>query len=111
MAASTCIKCVLLLSVTVCFIMTSPAYADKAAIVTSKECFVAQNVIKGNGTGRLVGFIKQGAAINVEKTGYNWLELTSAPIRRGPTGGFIDWHKTCAGKNKCYVDSKDIKMD
>jgi hypothetical protein len=90
--------------------ITSIAHADKGAIVI-RDTPVGQNMfIKGKM--KSVGIIKKGAAINVTESGYNWMELTFAPIRQNSSSPvFVDFMKKCSGKNKCYVDSADIKID
>lgn len=88
--------------------MASTVHADYAAVVKT-NAVVAQNIIKGKS--RAVGVIKKGAAINIEETGYNWVELTSAPIRRDlNSSDFVDWFNTCSGQNRCYVDKADIEI-
>ena len=98
----------LFLSIVFSLIILFPTYALSAEVsgwVKSETCWVVKKPSKD---AKIVGIIKQKAAVTVEDFGNGWAKTIFAPVRNlidGRDGMKEGQLYNCAG---CYIQMKDI---
>ena len=66
----------------------TPAFCSEInGWIRSETCSVYEKPAKES---RMVGTIKQKAAVNVEEAGSGWMKILFAPVRDPKTGNYVD---------------------